>query len=233
MAAAMIKFKSLHPDKSFVGGDGVHPENVGHMVMAYTILKAMGCDGNIGTITLDLAANKADATGGHKVLSCENGKIEIESARYPFCPTTGPVEATSQRTALSLIPFNADLNHFTLIVKSGTAKKYHVAYGSETRDFDAAQLATGINLSDEFVKTPFDASWAKVDSLIRSQQDFETLLTKQWLHNQSTWTSQFPTAGDAFKQLATSGEESDNSFRSAVSAAVTPVKYTITVTPAE
>jgi lysophospholipase L1-like esterase len=233
MAAAMTKFKAAHPGKSFVGPDGVHPENVGHMVMAYTILKALGCNGNIGTITVDLGANKADATDGHKVLSCDKGKVEIESSRYPFCPMNNPTESTGQRAALSLIPFNQDLNRFTLVVKAGTAKKYHVAYGAETKDFDAAQLAAGINLSNEFSKTPFDAAWVKVDSLIRAQQEFETLLTKQWLHNQTSWASQFPTAGDAFKQLASNGEASDNDFRSAVSAAVVPLKYTISVTSAD
>jgi len=233
MVQAMEKFKARHPDKSFVGNDGIHPENVGHMVMAYTILKALGCDGDIGTITVDLAANKADATAGHKVLSADGGKVEMESIRYPFCLGNDPLDALGQRAALSLVPFNEELNRFKLVVKSGTAKKYHVTFGAETRDFDAAQLAAGINLTQEFIKSPFEDSFRKVDNLIHAQQDFETLLTKQWLHNQSAWTQDYPTAADAFKQLAESGKQSDQSLRTAVSAAVVPVKYTITITPAE
>jgi hypothetical protein len=233
MVTAMEKFKAQHPDKSFVGNDGVHPENVGHMVMAYTILKALGCDGDIGTITVDLASNKADATAGHKVLSVDAGKVEIESVRYPYCPGNNAMDAMGQRAALSLIPFNDELNRFKLVVKGATAKRYHVAYGTETKDFDADRLAAGINLNDEFVSSPFEESFRKVDTLIHAQQDFETLLTKQWLHNQAEWSKAYPSATDSFKQLAESGKVSDQSLQKAVSAAVIPVTYTITITPTQ
>jgi hypothetical protein len=43
------------------GGDGVHPDANGHLVMAYAFLKGLGCDGDIGTITVDLAAGQAEA----------------------------------------------------------------------------------------------------------------------------------------------------------------------------
>ena len=39
--------------------DGVHPAANGHLIMAYAFLKGLGCDGNVGTITLDLAGNHA------------------------------------------------------------------------------------------------------------------------------------------------------------------------------
>jgi lysophospholipase L1-like esterase len=229
MVAAMEKYKAQHPDKSFVGNDGIHPENVGHLVMAYTILKALGCSGDIGTITVDLAANKADATPGHKVLSIADGKVEIESTRYPFCMGNHPQDPAGQRAALSLVPFDEELNRFKLVVKSATAKKYRVTYGTETKEFDATELAAGINLTQAFLNSPFDTSFQKVDNLIHAQQDFETLLTKQWLHNQTVWSHDYPTATDAFKQLAESGKQSDQSLRTAVSAAVVPVKFTITI----
>jgi lysophospholipase L1-like esterase len=233
MAHAMEQFKSQHPGRSFVGNDGIHPENVGHMVMAYTILKALGCDGDIGTITVDLAGNKAEATAGHKVLSFAEGKVEIESARYPFCPGNDVKDALGQRAALSLIPFNEQLNRFKLVAKGGSAKRYRVTYGKENKVFDADRLASGINLNDEFIDSPFEETFRKVDNLIHAQQDFETLLTKQWIHNEAEWSREYPSAVDSFKQLAESGKVSDQSLRTAVSAAVVPVKYTITITPVE
>jgi lysophospholipase L1-like esterase len=233
MVEAMKKFKQLHPSNSFVGNDGVHPENVGHMVMAYTILKALGCDGNIGTITLDLSANKTDATDGHKVLSTNAGTIELQSDRYPFCPANPDSDLIGQRSALNLIAFNQDLNRFTLIVKGATAKKYHVTYAGQTNDFSADTLAAGINLTQEFTASPFEDAFRRVDSVIRAQQDFETLLTKQWLHNQPSWQAQFPSAAESFKQIADSGIKSDDNFRVSAQAVVVPVKYTITVTPAD
>ena len=86
MLDAMTKAKAKYGRTyHLAGGDGVHPDRNGHLVMAYAFLKALGCDGNIGTITVDLAGNKAEATEGHKVLSFAGGQLEIESAKYPFC----------------------------------------------------------------------------------------------------------------------------------------------------
>ena len=66
MSKAKEKYgKSYH----LAGGDGVHPDRNGHLVMAYAFLKALGCDGNLGEINVDLAGGKAEASGGHKVLS--------------------------------------------------------------------------------------------------------------------------------------------------------------------
>ena len=48
------------------GGRGRDPNNNGQLVMAYAFLKALGCDGAIGTVTVDLAANRATGTPGSK-----------------------------------------------------------------------------------------------------------------------------------------------------------------------
>ena len=55
---------------------GCHVSESGQLVIAYALLKAMGCDGDIGRITVDLAAGKAEATDGHKVLSMANGQVK-------------------------------------------------------------------------------------------------------------------------------------------------------------
>ena len=71
MMAAMTKAKAKYGrEYHLAGGDGVHPDRNGHLVMAYAFLKALGCDGNIGTITVDLQGGKAEATEGHKILAC-------------------------------------------------------------------------------------------------------------------------------------------------------------------
>ena len=56
MMEAMEKAKAKYGKEYHVaGGDGVHPDDNGHLVMAYAFLKALGCDGDIGKITVDLA----------------------------------------------------------------------------------------------------------------------------------------------------------------------------------
>src|SRR5688572_8835534 len=64
-------------DYHVCGGDGFHPDRNGHLIMAYAFLKALGCDGDLGTITVNLAGNKAEAVGGHKVLSYNAGAVKV------------------------------------------------------------------------------------------------------------------------------------------------------------
>ena len=131
MAKAKAKFGHDYP---VCGGDGVHPGENGHLVMAYAFLKALGCDGNIGTITVDLAANKAEASEGHKVINLTGatagggGVVEVESTRYPFCFYGDPKSPSSTRGVLEFFPFNEDLNRFNLVVKGGKADKYKVTW---------------------------------------------------------------------------------------------------------
>ena len=80
MAKAKVKYgKSYH----LAGGDGVHPDQNGQLVMAYAFLKALGCDGDLGKITVDMQAGKADAVGGHKVLSYQGGTVRAGKHALP------------------------------------------------------------------------------------------------------------------------------------------------------
>ena len=86
MLEVMAKAKAKYgPEYHVAGKEGVHPSSNGLLVIAYAFLKAMGCDGNIGTITIDLANDKTNVTEGHKILSYHDGLLDLESARYPFC----------------------------------------------------------------------------------------------------------------------------------------------------
>lgn len=82
MKKAKAQFGEHYP---IAGGDGIHGGPNEHLVMAYAFLKAMGFDGNIGTITYDSSSGKARATEGHRVVSSKTGNVVIESSRYPFC----------------------------------------------------------------------------------------------------------------------------------------------------
>ena len=240
MAAAMAKFKQLHPGKSFVGNDGIHPENVGHTVMAYAFLKAMGCDGDVGTVTLDLAANKADGTPGQQVISTTDGTVTVKSTRWPFYVARNG-DALGIGSAMDLVPFMADLNRYTLVVKNAPAgKRLKVTWAEVTDDaaakavtvsqtFDADELARGVNLADRFPTTPFEHAWGRLDKAVRAQQEFETPLNKQLLHSQGQWTAQAPAAAEAVKELAAAAEKLDGELRKASVAVVVPVTFTIKV----
>jgi lysophospholipase L1-like esterase len=229
MMAAMTKAKVKYgKEYHLAGGDGVHPDRNGHLVMAYAFLKALGCDGNIGTITLDAATGKAEATEGHKVLSCSGGKVELQSCKYPFCFYGDPAQPGATRGVIEFIPFNEELNRFKLVVR-GLTGKAKVTWGKECKEFDAAALAKGINLAAEFLDNPFSEPFRKVEEKVSQQQGMEVQLVKVLLHNLPAYRQASPEDSAAFDRLAANLLKQDKVARDASAAAVEPVWHTIQV----
>ena len=227
MAAAKAKYG---PAYHLAGADGVHPWQNGQLVMAYAFLKALGCDGDVGTISLDLAAGKAEATPGHQVLSCANGAVEVESTRYPFCFFGDPASPSATRGVLEFLPFNDDLNRFRLVVKGAdAAARYQVTWGEAGKEFSGADLARGINLAAEFLDNPFCAPFQKAEQTIRQQQDYETPLTKVLLHSLPQYREVAPEESAALDRVAAAAIARDQALAEASSAAVVPVRHLLKV----
>jgi lysophospholipase L1-like esterase len=215
MAKAKEKYGADYPFAGG-GGDGVHPGRAGHLVMAWVMLKALGYDGEIGTITVDLVqGGKTEASAGHKVLSAAGGSVEIESSRYPFCFLPDPnrpkddKSAGATTTVCDLFPFNQDLNRLTLVVKGG-AGKLKITWGTQSREFEAAALEKGVNLAAEFVDNPFRGQFAKVLAAMEERNQ-----CRRWLVNEYK--------GDAGMQKRLD--------RALENMKVVPVKHTIRIEP--
>jgi lysophospholipase L1-like esterase len=232
MAEAMEKAKPILGEGYDVAGrDGVHPGANGHLVMAYAFLKAMGLDGQLATITLDLKG-KAAATDGHKVVGGEGSTVELESARYPFCFSGDEKSSAGTRSILPYVPFNAELNRFMLVVKNLDGAQAKVTWGAASKSFSKEDLEKGINLAAEFTDNPFVEPFRKVEGMIAQKQNFETTMIKQTINS-------FPRLLDATgrdkaleaslealrKQLIETQEKLGGSVRSAL----LPVKHSITV----
>lgn len=233
MVAVSDKAKAKYGNKyPLCGGDGVHPGANGHLVMAYAFLKGLGCDGNIGTITVDLARNKADATAGHKVLSAKDGVVEIESTRYPFCfpvsKTAKPEDPNNVRGVLDFFPFNQDLNRLMLIVKGPTSGKVKVTWGDASKEFDAGELAKGINLAAEFLDNPFVEPFKKVHAAVQAQQNFETPMIKKTIHSIG-FPPKGATAPSDAQKVADEAAAKDAELSAAAVKSVEPVKHTIKI----
>jgi lysophospholipase L1-like esterase len=231
LVEANAKAKQKYGDKyQLNGGDGIHPSQNGHLIMAYAFLKAMGFSGEIGTITVDLSNNSATASDGHKILSDQDGTIAIESSKYPFCFTGKPEESNSTTGVIEFFPFNQDLNRFTLIVKNPQAERMKVSWGSSSKEFTAADLAKGINLAAEFLDNPFSEQFQKVHQAVAAQQAFETPFIKNFVVNFPSFKKM---VGDedqqAFDHLADSGAQKDKGLFDEAAALVTPVTHTIKI----
>lgn len=231
MMETMAKAKAKYgPTYHLAGPDGVHPSQNGQLVMAYAFLKALGCKGDVGTITLDLATGKAEATAGHKVLSSAGGVVEMESTRYPFCFFGDPASPGATRGVLEFLPFNDELNRLRLVVTGvDAAARYNVTWGQATKEFTGAALSQGINLAAEFLDNPFCAAFQTVERAIRQQQDYETPLTKTLLHYLPAYRDVAPEESAALDRVAASAIARDEALATASSAAVVPIKHTLKV----
>ena len=221
MVEVMAKAKAKYgPDFAFAGGkgDGVHPGQAGHLVMTWVYLKALGYRGDVGTITLDLAKDQAEATEGHQVIAAKGGAVEVESARYPFCFLANPYNAKdftgpgSTRSVADLFPFNDDLNRLLLVVRGAKSKRLKVTWGGQSKEFDAAALERGVNLAAEFLDNPFCPQLAKIAAALGERNR-----CRPWLRQ-----PQFKDDPNMAKRLERASENMK----------VVPVKHTITVTDA-
>jgi len=231
MMDVMTKAKAAYGDKyPFVTGIGVHPAGNGQIVMAYVFLKALGCDGAIGTITVDLAGSTATGTPGQKIVSCQNGTVEVESTRYPFCFQGTPDKpGQAEGSVLSFFPFNDDLNRYLLVVKGLKGAKAKVTWGAVTKEFPAADLAKGVNLAAEFLVNPFCSQFRKVDTAVQAQQAQESLLIRSLLHNVSAFKTIAPNSGAELDKVAADGMAQETKLFSAAAALVVPVDHTIKI----
>ena len=232
---AMKKSKAqFGEDYVFAGNDGVHPGPNGHLVMAYAFLKALGCDGNIGTITVGPGLDKAEATAGHKIVSCAGGTVTVKSTRYPFC-LTGTMDSKDANTTAAItqfFPFNEDLNRLTLVVKGLTAAKAKVTWGATTKEYTSAELASGVNLAKDFLQNPFSEQFAKVHAAVQVQETQETMLSKMFMHNLASWEATLAPGNDAaFKAIITAGRKQHDMLFQKAADLVVPITHTIKIEP--
>ena len=234
MLTAMPKAKAKYgKDYHVCGGDGFHPDRNGHLIMAYAFLKSLGCDGHIGTITVDMGQAAAEATDGHKVLKAGTAasgvNVELESSRYPFCFYGEADKPGATRGIIEFFPFNEDLNRFMLVVKNPGGDKVRVTWGPSKKEFTAAQLAAGVNLAAEMLDNPFSGPFAQVEQKIAEKQGMEVQLVKSLLHNLPLYKQFAPSEAESLDRIAQSLVAKDVVARDAAAAAVKPVKHVITL----
>lgn len=230
MNDVMVKAKAKFGKQYALAGhdDGVHPDENGHLVMAWSFLKALGCDGNIGTIMYDLTANAAIATEGHRVISANNGSIELESTRYPFCFFGDPKSPKSPKGILEFLPFNEDLNRYRLVVRNvPTGSKVRVTWGAASREYSAEQVTNGVNLAADFFDNPFSAAFLRVEEAVKAQQDFETPLIKRLYHELNDFETFLPEEKARMEDIKLAGQRKAKELFDRAASSVVPVKHTL------
>jgi hypothetical protein len=216
--------KVLGP-KYGLGVDGsVHPSANGHFLMAYEILRALTCNGDIGTIEVDMKG-EARASAGHSVVSFSNGAVVLDSSRYPFCYNYDPFVSQDPNSVASIVPyvpFSQNLNRLILKVSNLGAARADVTWGGQTRSFTRDQLARGVNLTEHFSTTPFDTTFARVMAGVLDKQEFENYMIKLTGNYNAN-----DNGGNIDENMLAVQVQKD----AAVKALVVPVRHTIAIVP--
>ena len=203
------------------GADGIHPGWAGQVIMAWSFLRALGLDGEIGTLEVSLKSKAAKASDGHRVDSFENGRLTITSTRYPFCARGEEHDDNSIRSGMTLVPFAEDLNRFVLKLTDAEPGLYKVTWGSESQQFSGEQMSAGILLAKEFPDNPFCAGFDKVDAAVFAKQQYETTQVKQIFHGPERKTD--------FPKAVAETEAVRKPLAEAVAAAMVPMTHTIEI----
>ena len=162
MVAINQREQAKDPGFTLCGSDRIHPDNDGHMVMAYLFLKAQGFAGKpVAEMELDARARKAV-----KAENCSLSNIErngrdfsfdylAEALPYPLDTIPrGWMQRKSQADATKLVPFMDEMNQELLKVSGLKAGNYKLLIdGQEVNTYTAAELEKGVNLAAE-TKTP-------------------------------------------------------------------------------
>jgi lysophospholipase L1-like esterase len=222
----LAQYKALQrygTNYTLAGKDSVHPGWAGHLVMAYAFLKGLDVPGDIGTFTVNLAANKVTVSSGHQLISWKGGVLTVRSLRYPFCATGAAEDPDSIRSGMALVPFNQELNRLMLVVKGGKAGSYKITWGPTEHAYSAEQLALGINLAADFEVNPFAEAFKAVDEAVAKKQEFETKQIKEQFHGEAGKADMGKTVAETEKERAP--------LVAAIQAAFVPVTHTLTITP--
>lgn len=151
------EMQKADPSFSLSMGDRVHPDNDGHMVMAYLYLKAQGfAGGKVADVCIDAKSGKVLSSENCIVSDVRNGGKELsfdylaESLPYPLDTTArGFGAARGQAGVVKLVPFMEEMNQELLTVKGLKSGKWSLKI-DDTRigEFSAEELAAGINLAE-------------------------------------------------------------------------------------
>ncbi|MFD0763534.1 SGNH/GDSL hydrolase family protein [Mucilaginibacter lutimaris] len=147
---------------SLTPSDRIHPDNNGHLVMAYIFLKTQGLSNKVVADVNINASNKkvlkaANCTVLNLVGSAKSLSFNYLSKSLPYPLDTIPRgwgNIKKQSDALKVVPFNDEFNREMLTVKNLSNGRYDLLIdGERMGSWSATEFSNGINLA-EITTTP-------------------------------------------------------------------------------
>jgi lysophospholipase L1-like esterase len=201
---------------SLTPNDRIHPDNDGHLVMAYLFLKAQGfANQAVADFTVN-AKNKRVAKAVNCKITNVTGDSKYVSFDYLANSLPYPLDTIprswgarkKQADALKVIPFQKEFNQELLTVKDLADGNYNVSIDDQLiGQWSAAQLAAGINLAEE-TNTPEYQQAIAIRELNEERWDierrFRNLAYVEWnlLNNKGVLYADNVAAMDTVKKYA-------------------------------
>lgn len=179
----MLKINQQEEQKdslfTLCGTDRIHPDNDGHMVIAYLFLKAQGLAGKkVAKVSIDAAKSKIEVADNCEVsdLNKSGNKLKFNyvSKALPYPIDTilrGWGNHKSQRDALWLVPFIKEFNQEILQVKNLDNGLFDLQIdGQHIAEVSVSDLQAGVNLA-EMTTTPQYQQATKI--MLLNEERFE------------------------------------------------------------
>lgn len=166
---------------SLTPNDRIHPDNDGHLVMAYLFLKAQGLDNQpVADVTIDAQSTKVLKAVNCRITNVTAGADSVsfnylaKSLPYPLDTIPrGWGNRKKQADALKVVPFIKEFNQELLTVKGLKAGNYVVKIdGEQIASTSAGQLSNGLNLA-EITTTPQYQQAIQIRELNEERWDIE------------------------------------------------------------
>jgi lysophospholipase L1-like esterase len=173
--------------------DAVHPNDAGMLVMAYGLLKALGCTDGASRLAITALDKKAFTD------KCEVRELKFTETSISFYRKDNALPmyfAPGAQAVLKYAPIVDDLSKYQFKItglKTGSNWKLTVD-GIETGTFSAKELADGVNLT--MYPGPWQALGEAVDNMVWNQEQMYFIKWREFEVG--------PLADDAKKMLAAS-----------------------------
>jgi lysophospholipase L1-like esterase len=164
-----VQTKALALDPKFTMiPDAIHPNPSGHAIMAYGLLKAMGCDEQPSGLKIDAGTSTVQADR----CKVSGLKVSADSVRFTRTDAALPTYFDPDASATyRFFPVIQELDYYPLSITGLKAGNWKLTVqGMEVGTFSADDLAKGVNLAT--MPGPWQTVGEKVNQLSHEQEDF-------------------------------------------------------------
>ncbi|OGV39588.1 MAG: hypothetical protein A2020_02670 [Lentisphaerae bacterium GWF2_45_14] len=168
ITALLVKDSEL----DFSRDDRVHPNKIGHMIMAYYILQAQKVPTLVAKTVIDYTKKSIE---GAENCSVENLEAKDASVKFTYTPKALPFPVSDEYSkANEAVPWDS-LNQEIIQVKNLPAGDYRLlADRKEVGRFSAAQFAEGVNMAS--LATPQQAKSVQLKNAVTTKANVDRSL---------------------------------------------------------